>query len=194
MAAVWSIEGSSQRMWLRRIAVTRCHCTRLCTLAGQLLVVNRWRSATCLRSRRARRHAHRRSIEAGDTRLPRVVFLGALQLALHHDKLSCLECTHGCCTFALHLDRHHSGQDLVVDDTLIPGEHEASAWATVLAVAHGDAGARRHQRSWRSQGVATVHPGEGGGSGRSRVDAHRGVVVPRAAVTPGTDGLKPGIG
>ena len=53
---------------------------------------------------------------------------------------------------------------------------------------------RSHQRSWLGQGVAAVYTGDGGGIDRSRVVAQRSVVLSRAAVAPGADGLKHGAG
>ena len=38
--------------------------------------------------------------------------------------------------------------------------------------------------------MATVHPGNGGGIERPCLVAQRGVVLPRATVAPGIDGLK----
>ena len=38
--------------------------------------------------------------------------------------------------------------------------------------------------------MATVHPGHGGGTDRPCMVAQRGIVLPRAAMAPGTDGLK----
>ena len=40
--------------------------------------------------------------------------------------------------------------------------------------------------------MAAVYPGDGRWRDGSRMDAQRGVVLPRAAVAPGTDGLKTG--
>ena len=41
---------------------------------------------------------------------------------------------------------------------------------------------RTHQRPWLSEGVAAVYTGDGGGIDRARVVAHRGPVLPGAAV------------
>src|SRR5215475_7747600 len=50
-------------------------------------------------------------------------------------------------------------------------------------------GSRSHERSWHSQAVAAVYPGDGGWPDRPCVDAARGAPVPRAAVAPAPDSL-----
>ena len=47
-----------------------------------------------------------------------------------------------------------------------------------------------HQRSWLGEGVAAGYTGAGGGIDRARVVAQGSVVLSRAAVAPGADGLK----
>ena len=47
-----------------------------------------------------------------------------------------------------------------------------------------------HQWPWLGEGVAAVHPGDGGGLDRPCVVAQRGAVLPGTAVAPAADGLK----
>jgi len=54
----------------------------------------------------------------------------------------------------------------------------------------GSADTSTHQRPWLSEGVAAVHPGDGGGLDGPRVVAQRSAVLPGAAVAPAADGLK----
>src|SRR2546425_10047688 len=70
----------------------------------------------------------------------------------------------------------------------VPGVSQCRA--TPREFAPAVVGPRSHQRSWLSQGVAAVYTGDGSGIDRPCMVAARGVVLPGAAVAPGTDGLK----
>jgi hypothetical protein len=52
------------------------------------------------------------------------------------------------------------------------------------------AGPRSHQRPWRSEGVAAVYTGDGGGMDRPCLVAHSSAVLPGTTMTPGADGLR----